>query len=266
MEETTMYNILRGNENYKKHLEKKGNFSYISWSYCWDKVKEVFPYAEYKQKDYKLIKDGNEYTVPCQFLPNGTALVTCQINLTSPDGDEHKFEETLAVTDNSNRAVVNPDAVQIVNTFRRALAKGVSMQTGLGIELWAGEDIRDLDYKKEVHPTGDEIVEGMATGVQSRKIERLKRDAKITGPIKKSLEDTHKEGYKITEAHAQILIEDAKANIAENKAIAKIQAKMEKDAIKITDKSKAKKLTDWLKAERTLVDLKNMETKIKDMI
>lgn len=90
------------------------------------------------------------------------------------DGLENIHDEYLAVRDFRNQAVSNPDAAQVENTFRRAVAKAVSMATGYGLDLWINEDIRDLDYVPN-SINGQMPVKGGITPDQRVKLDRLSR-------------------------------------------------------------------------------------------
>ena len=152
------FHILRHDE-FKNSVEKKGKYDYLSWAVCWDKLKEIDPNARYEL--VKLI-----HTEQSQ-------LVHVQLHY-EDDGDELVHNEYLAVRDFKGQAVSNPDSVQIENTFRRAVAKAVSMATGYGIELWINEDIRDLDYVPNTI-NGNMPTKGGITPDQRVKLDRYSR-------------------------------------------------------------------------------------------
>ena len=212
-----MYAVLR-NEDIKGMTEQKGRFDYLSWAKAWDLVKQFFPRCDYKVKKFPTELGGNKYLLPYTILPDASALVFVEIEIEDRNGDTHNSTMELAVTDNSNRSVKNPDSVQIQNTIRRCLAKGLSTLTGLGIELWAGEDIKLIDYKKETHPTGDEIIPGMVTGEQSRKLNEMMLHRQCPQKSKIEIQKWKDKGFKgLSEAEAEILIADTKVGIDNNK-------------------------------------------------
>lgn len=152
------FHILRKDE-FKNSIEKKGKFDYLSWAVCWDKLKEIDPNARYELVD--LIDTGQ------------SKLVHVQLHYEN-DGDELVHDEYLAVRDFRNQAVSNPDAAQVENTFRRAVAKAVSMATGYGLDLWINEDIRDLDYVPNTI-NGNMPTKGGITPDQRVKLDRYSR-------------------------------------------------------------------------------------------
>jgi len=148
-----MYKLLRGAE-YKPFVESKGSGSfvadYLSWAVVHDKLKETFQYVEYTIHEYTLTTKNGPCTVPYMLLPNGSAMVKVTLKVIDFDGDEHLHEECLAVRDFKMQAQIDPDSAQVENTIRRCIAKAGSMLTGFGIELWFGEDIRDLSYRPQI--------------------------------------------------------------------------------------------------------------------
>ena len=183
------YATLR-NQEYKQFVEKKGKYDYLSWAVAVDFANKCFQYVEYKIHNYTMTtSNGSTLTVPYMLLPNSTALVKVTLKLTDFDGDVREHEECLAIRDQRNQAVVNPDSAQVENTIRRCLAKAISMLTGFGIELWFGEDIKDLDYHPEI-PNYEELKGNTDGEVKTRsdnevKLKALSRDPKFKG-VKKN--------------------------------------------------------------------------------
>tara|TARA_R100001244_G_scaffold46192_2_gene41381 strand:+ start:101 stop:718 length:618 start_codon:yes stop_codon:yes gene_type:complete len=150
------------NDDYAHSVEKKGKFDYLSWAICWDKMKEYDPSARYELVD--IIETGQ------------SKLVHVRLTYWDQNQEEHcTHDEYLAVRNYRNQAESNPDAAQVENAFRRAIAKAVSMATGFGLDLWINEDIRDLDYVPE-SIKGKTPVKGGMTVDQSVKLDRLSRN------------------------------------------------------------------------------------------
>ena len=211
------YSTLR-NENYKPYVETKGggNFSadYVSWAVMHDYLKRNFQYVNYKIHEYTITKDNTALTLPYMLLPNGTAIVKVTLTLEDNNGDKHSHEECLAVRNFKMTAETSPDAAQVENTIRRCIAKAGSMLTGFGIELWFGEDIKDLDYRPETLLNGKVPTEGQITVDQNVKLDRLSRDPVFKGT------DTSKKVRELIDANPT----EDKAQ----KAIEKLQAKIKK--------------------------------------
>ena len=194
------FHILRHDE-YKNSVEKKGKFDYLSWAVCWDKLKEIDPNARYEL--VKLIDTGQ------------SKLVHVQLHY-EDDGDELVHDEYLAVRDFRNQAVSNPDAAQVENTFRRAVAKAVSMATGYGLDLWINEDIRDLDYKPNTI-NGQMPTKGGITPDQRVKLDRLSRSNHLSPQGKKRVTEIMNDSN-TTQEDADLRIKEINEIIKERKS------------------------------------------------
>ena len=221
--EEKLYAYKLRTEEYKPFVESIGsanfNADYISWSVCWDKLKELYPLARHEWVTYNY--DGKPASGLLQ--PDGTVIVHCKITYETEDGDKFSHDEYLAVRNNRNQAVQNPDSAQLENTYRRALAKGVSTLTGFGIELWMNEDIIELQaYRPETHHNGVRPQPGGATVDQTVKLDALMRDRNCTPTDKTRIKTLKENGWKdLSESQATILIADVKAGITNNKPVTK---------------------------------------------
>jgi len=262
-----MYAVLR-NEDIKGMTEQKGRFDYLSWAKAWDLVKQFFPRCDYKVKKFPTELGGNKYLLPYTILPDASALVFVEIEIEDREGDTHNATMELAVTDNSNRSVKNPDSVQIQNTIRRCLAKGLSTLTGLGIELWAGEDIKLIDYKKETHVTGDDIIPGMVTGDQSRKLNEMMLHKQCPSKSKIEIQKWKQKGFNgLSEAEAAILIADTKIGIDNNKTPTKTRLDKVIKKVETLDlpKEKNKAAMQFLNGNITNKTLDEFEQQLTNM-
>jgi len=267
MESMNIYDVLRL-EEYKQFVEKKGKFDYLSWAVAWDKVKRNFPYARYKAREYDVIIGGNTLTLPYMVLPNQTAMVKVDVWITDANNDEHVGTMELAIRDNRNQAVVDPDSAQVENSIRRCLAKAVSAVTGFGIELWFGEDIKGLDYTKETHFTGHELKIGNATGKQTRKLDELRRNTDCPSADKKRIQEIKDDGWDISENHAQIVINDVSEAVRLNKKPTKTKINSVQKLVDTVDVSddKRNELNKFMASEMTTHELETLETKLNNKL
>jgi hypothetical protein len=194
------YHILRHDE-YKTLTENKGKYGYLSWAVCWDKLKQIDPDARYEL--IEVLEFGQSKAVHIKLHYEF-------------DGMENIHDEYLAVTNNSNQAISNPDSVQVVNAFRRAVAKAVSMATGYGIELWFGEDIRDLDYIPN-SINGKMPVKGGITPDQRVKLDRLSRSNYLSEKGKERVTKIMNDP-KTDEIAANLIIEEVNNVIKQRKS------------------------------------------------
>jgi len=259
------------NENYdsvKETLNTGYSADYLSWSVCWDKLKQLYPTATHENVIYEY--DGKPLFGV--MMPDGSVQVHCKIHYETEDGNSYTHNEYLAVRDKRNQALSNPNSAQIENTYRRALAKGVSTLTGYGISLWMNEDLREI-MATETRLDGNAPKEGEITVDQNVKLDKLMRDPKTTDTDKariKKLKDADWKvgGVVIGDVIAQSLIEDVEAGRQNNmkatkKAITELGAIILDEKTDLTDDVREKSL-EWLNAEgRTKGDLIALKTKLK---
>ena len=125
-QETTMttYAELR-KINVNEHTEKKGQLTYLSWTWAVDQLLLQDPSATWEFPEPKYF--GESVMVFC----NVTAL-----------GKTMKMQ--LPVMDNRNNAIANPDARKISDATMRCLAKCIAC-FGIGLYIYAGEDLPSID-------------------------------------------------------------------------------------------------------------------------
>ena len=108
-----------------EHLEKKGKFNYLSWSWSVDTL---------------LQQDQNatwEYKEPKQF--GETLMVFCSVTAFGKT-----MTAQLPVLDFANKAMKNPDAMAVNTAMQRCLAKAIALH-GIGLYIYSGEDLPDVD-------------------------------------------------------------------------------------------------------------------------
>ena len=105
-----------------KHVEKKGQLSYLSWAWAWGVLMEHYPDANYTFGENEVHADGS-VTVHCSLTVEG---------ITRP--------MWLPVMDNRNKSVQNPTSRDISDAKMRCLVKAIAMH-GLGHYIYAGEDL-----------------------------------------------------------------------------------------------------------------------------
>lgn len=108
--------------NVSKHIEKKGRFNYLSWTYAVQTLLENDPGAWWA------------FDQPL-FLHDQTVLIFCKL---------HAFEKVihmqLPVLNHQNKPISNPNAFDVNTSMMRCLAKAIAC-TGIGLYIYAGEDL-----------------------------------------------------------------------------------------------------------------------------
>ena len=122
--------------NVNDHIEKKNGLSYLSWAYAWAEVKKLYPEANYKVYE---AEDG------CIYFNDGrTAWVKTGVTI---EGLEHI--EYLPIMDYRNKfiPVENITSFDVNKTIQRSLTKALAHH-GLGLYLYAGEDLPEVEVEK----------------------------------------------------------------------------------------------------------------------
>lgn len=107
--------------NVNEFTERKGNLTYLSWTYAVDILLQHDPMATWEWGDIVYF--------------NETAMVSCSVTAL---GKTMKMQ--LPVMDNRNQAIKNPDARKVSDSQMRCLAKCIAC-FGIGLYIFAGQDI-----------------------------------------------------------------------------------------------------------------------------
>ena len=127
MEKTIDFNDLR-KINVSENIEKKGNLSYLSWTYAVDTLLQKDPQATWEFPEPKVWND--------------TVMVFCNV---TAFGKTMRMQ--LPVMDNRNNAIKNPDTRKISDATMRCLAKCIAC-FGIGLYIYSGEDLPQ-DHEQE---------------------------------------------------------------------------------------------------------------------
>ena len=114
-----------------EHIEKKGQFSYLSWAWAVDQLRRVDPDAVWEVKRFNgfpYMKTECGYFVEVAVTMNSVTL-----------------SQIHPVLDNRNKPINNPNSFQINTSIQRCLVKAIALH-GLGLYIYAGEDLpNDID-------------------------------------------------------------------------------------------------------------------------
>ncbi len=122
--------------NVNEHVEKKGNFNYLSWPYAIAQLRLADPTASWEVKRF-------ENDLPYQKTELGVFVevaVTCQ-GVT--------LSQIHPVLDGKNNALLEPSAFDINTSIQRCLVKAVALH-GLGLYIYAGEDLPQCENQGAV--------------------------------------------------------------------------------------------------------------------
>lgn len=123
--------------NVSDHVEKKGNFSYLSWAYAVAELKKRHPDATWQVVRF----DG----LPYQKTELGYMVeVAVTVN-----GITHS--QIHPVLDGRNKPLASPTVFDINTSIQRALVKAIALH-GLGLYIYAGEDLPDSATPARITP------------------------------------------------------------------------------------------------------------------
>ena len=118
--------------NVNEHTERKGKFTYLSWTWAVDQLLQNDPAATWTFGD------------PVYF--NESVMVFCTVNAFGKS-----MTCQMPVLNNMNKAISNPNAMDVNTAMMRCLTKCISL-FGIGLYIYAGEDLPDepeVDLLKE---------------------------------------------------------------------------------------------------------------------
>lgn len=148
--------------NVNEHVEQKDTgrvkLTYLSWAWAWAKVKENYPDAT-----YTIYENKDEWNY---FTDGRTCWVKTGVTI---DGIEHI--EELPVMDNRNRSIPldQVTSFDVNKAIQRSLTKAAARH-GLGLYIYAGEDLPEEDAKQAKEETANVMKTAVAemNAVQNR--------------------------------------------------------------------------------------------------
>lgn len=114
-------------------VAQKGQFYYLSWATAVRELLKRYPSAKWEYTRF----DGLPW-----IETKAGAFVECHVTV-----EELTRSIFFPVLDFRNQPVNEPDSTQVNKSMQRALAKCISLH-GLGLNLWAGEDLDAIEEAK----------------------------------------------------------------------------------------------------------------------
>lgn len=150
--------------NVNEHIEKKGQFSYLSWPYAVAQLRLADPNATWEVRRFDglpFLRTEAGYFVEVAVTVEGVTL-----------------SQLHPVLDSKNRPILEPSVFDLNTSLQRCLVKAIALH-GLGLYVYAGEDLptladeQPMPPKDQPTPTPTPAFGQRATGAQIRYIERL---------------------------------------------------------------------------------------------
>jgi hypothetical protein len=150
--------------NVSEHLEKKGDFSYLSWPFAVAQLRLADPAATWETRRFDglpYLKTDTGYFVEVAVTVQGVTL-----------------SQIHPVLDGKNRPMFEPTAFDVNTSIQRCLVKAIALH-GLGLYVYAGEDLPDGEQQPAaptVTPIQNRGVRTVTVG-QQRFLEKLIAEA-----------------------------------------------------------------------------------------
>ena len=167
------------NINVNGHTELKGKLTYLSWAWAWAEVKKAYPDAF-----YTIYENASG-------LFYHTDGKTCWVKTgVTIDGLEHI--EYLPVMNNTNRSIPieSVTSTDVNRAIQRSLTKACARH-GLGLYIYAGEDLPESEMPEDMRPTKSEPTKA-EQAADSKKADEI-NDKFAPEKIEKASEDQVKE-------------------------------------------------------------------------
>ena len=120
--------------NVSEHIEKKGQFSYLSWPFAVAQLRLADPSACWEVRRFEglpYLKTDTGYFVEVAVTVQGITL-----------------SQIHPVLDGKNRPIFEPTAFDVNTSIQRCLVKAIALH-GLGLYIYAGEDLPDSGGEDE---------------------------------------------------------------------------------------------------------------------
>jgi hypothetical protein len=133
----------------KQYVEKKGKFSYLSWSYAISELRKADPTATWTVIKSPL-PDAPHVLAPYCSTPAG-CFVEVAVTVQGVT-----LSQVHPVIDERNQTIANPKADAINKSIMRCLVKAIALH-GLGLHIYAGEDLPLGDVEEAAPPPKKEL-------------------------------------------------------------------------------------------------------------
>ena len=156
-----------------EHTEKKGNFTYLSWTWAWSLVKSHYPTATFEKV---VFHDNQNNPLPFMRDTKGNTYVQTIVTI---EGESHS--EIYPVLDFKNKAMPFPDCFAVNTALQRCLVKTIAY-FGLGLNIYAGEDLPVMDTeesKKEWQANVDRIKDQFGKATSTAQVDDMWRENKV---------------------------------------------------------------------------------------
>lgn len=143
--------------NVSEHVEKKGQFSYLSWPFAIAQLRLADPAATWAVKRFDglpYLKTEGGYFVEVEVTVQGITL-----------------SQLHPVLDGKNKPIASPTAFEINTSIQRCLVKAIALH-GLGLYIYSGEDLPESAKTETLSFSQQETIKSMIEEVDGN-LDRL---------------------------------------------------------------------------------------------
>ena len=145
--------------NVNGHTEGRNGLTYLSWAWAWAEVKKIYPDAQYEIEKFNglpyVFDELTGYMVYTKVTIKG---ITHEMWLPVMDSANKAMKATPYTyeTKYGEKKVEAATMFDINKTIMRCLTKNLAMH-GLGLYIYAGEDLPEVDKEKASKGLADEL-------------------------------------------------------------------------------------------------------------
>lgn len=137
-------------------VEKKGQFSYLSWAAAVEILNDNFPDNDI---DFSQFVDAQGNPTIVNYYPDGTGEVVCKITIRE-DGAVFERSQSLPILDYKNNPIRNANAMAVNTAKQRCMVKCLAMM-GLGLHVYQGAEDDPVytpseDVNNNTHPRNED--------------------------------------------------------------------------------------------------------------
>jgi hypothetical protein len=180
------YFVELNNINVNDKVEKKNGLSYVSWAFAWGELKKHFPksfYTVYENENgWPYFTDGRT----C-WVKTGVTVVQSEVvrdptdgNLYGEDFGRLEHIEYLPIMDFRNNSIPadKVTSTDVNKAIQRSLTKAIARH-GLGLYIYAGEDLPEAEKEEKTKPITDKEAMILSNTLTPEQIEWVRKKYKV---------------------------------------------------------------------------------------
>ena len=125
------------------HIEKKGQFSFLSWSWAWATLKTAYPDSTFIKHTFESHGTDSNLIKELPYMQDGAGntYVQCTVAVEGVGATE-----IYPVLDHKNKSIENPNSFDVNTALQRCLVKAMAYH-GLAFYIYQGEDLPQSNEK-----------------------------------------------------------------------------------------------------------------------